>query len=200
MLGRGGLRILVQLGVLWGFGFGAPARAAEAAPALTDSQLVATLHQVNQIEVQAGKLAQQNGSARRVRQYGRTLVRDHRRADRQLRLYARSSRMDVDVAPPAATEADLRAARTRLQNLQTLHGTVFDEDFAGVTMQAHTRAIQLVSSGRRQTTDRRLKAMLAQLALELRQHKQMAADLARPPAGRARRRLRLAGRAPDWSR
>jgi putative membrane protein len=193
---RRGLRVLIQLGALWGIARGLPARAAEATPALADSQLVATLHQVNQIEVQAGQLAQQNGSGPRVRRYGRTLIREHRRADQQLRQYARSSQMDVAVPPPAAAMAELNAARRRLHNLQSLHGSVFDQDFADVTIQTNKRTIRLVNNGRRQTADRRFKAMLGQVALQLRQHQQMAGDLvARSSGKRATGRLRLAGRA-----
>ena len=192
---RGGLRILIQWGALWGIAAGAPAAAAQPPPALTDGQLVAALHQVNQLEAQAGRLAQQNGSAKRVRRYGRMLVRDHRGADRQLRQYARSSQMDVDLPPPAATEAELTTARTRLFNLQALHGSVFDQDFADVTLQMQRRAIRLVDDGRRRAADRHLKAMLAQIALQLRQHRQMAADLAR-----ACPRWQVAGRTPPSSR
>lgn len=196
MGGRSGLRVLIQLGALWGIARGLPARAAEGTPALADSQLVATLHQVNQIEVQAGRLAQQNGSGPRVRRYGRTLIREHRRADQQLRQYARSSQIDVEASPPVAAAAELNAARKRLHNLQSLHGSVFDQDFADVTIQANKRTLRLVNSGRRQTADRRLKAMLGQVASQLRQHQQTAGELvARASRQRAPGRLRLAGRA-----
>lgn len=168
---RGGLRIVMQVAALCGIGLAA--RTAQGSPA--DDQLLATLHQVNQFGVQAGRLAQHNGSTARVRRYGRTLIRDHRQADRQVRQYARSSRMDVVVAP--APEAELTAACTRLHNLQSLHGSVFDQDFAHVTIDTSQRAVELVNRGRRQTTDRRLRVMLGQIALSLRQHKQMAADL-----------------------
>jgi len=184
------------LGALWGIARGLPARAADGTAAVADSQLVATLHQVNQIEVQAGQLAQQNGSRPRVRRYGRTVIREHRRADQQLRQYARSSQMDVEVPPPVAALAELNATRKRLHNLQSLHGSVFDQDFADVTIQANERTIRLVNNGRRQTADRRLKAMLGQFALQLRQHQQMAGDLvARASGKQAAGRLRLAGRA-----
>lgn len=180
---RGGLRRVMVVAALCGIGLAA--RAAQASP--VDDQLMATVHQVNQLGVQAGRLAQHNGSTARVRRYGRTLIRDHRRADQQLRQYARSSELDVGVAAPPSTEAELRAARTRLHNLQSLHGSVFDQDFANVTIETNRRAIELVSRGRRQVTDRRLKVMLGQMALSLRQHKQMAADLVHRRPGLVRR-------------
>lgn len=172
-------RVLVRLGVLCVLVWGLTARAGELAPAFSDDQLLGTLHRINRMQIEAGRMAEKNAAARAVKRYGKTLVREHGRADRDLASYARKTGVDLDAALPAGMNTELTAARTKLNNLQTLHGSVFDQDFANLMVRDHQRAIALVRQGRAQVNDPRLKSMLSQMETELRAHKQTAASLLR---------------------
>ena len=66
---------------------------------------MAQLHQVNRMEIEAGRLAQLRSVTRAVRDYGRMLVVDHTRADGKLRALAQRSHVDLEMS---ALPADLR--------------------------------------------------------------------------------------------
>ena len=55
-----------------------------------DHALVMKIHKINQMEIQAGQLAQRNGSSAKVKQYGQQLVRDHQAADQKITTLAQS--------------------------------------------------------------------------------------------------------------
>lgn len=175
-------RVLVQWAAFCGFAAGGAALAADAAPAFTDGQLVAALHRVNRMEIDAARMAQKNAAGKPVKRFARMLARDHRRADRDLGSYARDRHLGLAATLPAGMTGELTAARTRLSNLQALHGSVFDEDFANLMVRDHQRAITLVRRGRAQASDPRLKTMLGQLARQAREHERAAASLAHTTA------------------
>ena len=55
-----------------------------------DNALVMKIHKINQMEIQAGQLAQRNSSSAKVKQYGQQLVRDHQAADKKITTLAQS--------------------------------------------------------------------------------------------------------------
>ena len=55
-----------------------------------DNALVMKIHKINQMEIQAGQLAQRNSSSAKVKQYGQQLVRDHQAADQKVTTLAQS--------------------------------------------------------------------------------------------------------------
>ena len=55
-----------------------------------DNALVMKIHKINQMEIQAGQLAQRNGSSAKVKQFGQQLVRDHQAADKKITTLAQS--------------------------------------------------------------------------------------------------------------
>jgi putative membrane protein len=55
-----------------------------------DNALVMKIHKINQMEIQAGQLAQRNSSTAKVKSYGQQLVRDHQAADQKITTLARS--------------------------------------------------------------------------------------------------------------
>ena len=55
-----------------------------------DNALVMKIHKINQMEIQAGQLAQRNGSSAKVKQYGQQLVRDHQAADKKITTLAQT--------------------------------------------------------------------------------------------------------------
>lgn len=46
-----------------------------------DEQVIAKVHQANQMEIQIGKLAEQKGASAGVKRYGGLLRRDHQKGD-----------------------------------------------------------------------------------------------------------------------
>ena len=71
---------------------------------MTDERLVTILHDTNKEEIQAGRLAQQQGSSADIKSYGEKLVTDHTKADEQV--MAAASKAGVKPNPSSLTAHD----------------------------------------------------------------------------------------------
>ncbi len=143
---------------------------------LGPGQLVATLHQVNQMEITAGQMAQRNGSSTAVKDYGQTLVRDHQAADDQITNYANSKGMPLNDVP-AEVQKQLQAARAKLASLQNTSGPAFDQPFALMMARGHAKVIDLVEDARPRITDQGLIVLIDRLVPTLREHRRMAENI-----------------------
>jgi predicted outer membrane protein len=86
----------------------------------SDNALVMKIHRVNQMEIKAGQLAQQNSSTARVKSYGQQLVRDHQAADQKLttlaqRLGVTLRDKDFDAAGQQGRDTTMRQRSDTLQ-------------------------------------------------------------------------------------
>jgi len=126
------------------------------------------LHRSNLTEIEAGKLAQDNGHSKATKDYGKMLVSDHTTADDQVRALAKEEKIDLSVGTPVVGSnslADLTA------------GPEFDRRFARSMVDDHKKEIAEVTAARDTTTDAKLKALLAGLLPTLEKHESMAESL-----------------------
>lgn len=165
-------------------GGGAALAQPRAGSALNAAQLVATLHHVNQMEITAGQMAQQNGAAPAVKDLGRTLVLDHQAADDQITNYARSKGMSLDDVPARVRKAQ-QAMRSEMDKLQKMSGPTFDHRFALDMATGHAKVIALVDASRPAVTDEGLVVLLDKLEPTLRKHRQLAENILNHNAGAA---------------
>ena len=177
-------RWLAGLVVAGALATGGGAWAQGAAPALSPSQLVATLHHVNQMEITAGQMAQQNGAAAAVKDLGRTLVLDHQAADDQITNYARAKGMPLMDVPANVKNAQ-QAMQAKLNKLQGMSGSGFDQQFALDMAQGHTKVLALIDASRSTVRDEGLVVLLDKLEPTLRKHRQLAENILDENAGAA---------------
>src|SRR4051812_16678326 len=83
--------------------------------------ILSDIHTTNQLEIQAGQLAQTKGSSAAVKQFGKQLATDHDSADRKVKELASKKGVSFREAPADAESAQKaekdKAAITKLQNL-----------------------------------------------------------------------------------
>jgi putative membrane protein len=149
----------------------------KAAGESADAQIVAKLHHVNQMEITAGKLAQEQGQAKQVRDFGARLMRDHQAADKKLMSYADKAGLDANAMPPAGSNEDAKMEQ-KMDHVRTLSGAAFDREFASLMEEGHQKTIEAVESAQQTVSDPKLKAMLGQLLPTLQKHHHLAAALA----------------------
>lgn len=161
----------------------APAKGTVGDPSWT----VFKLHHINEMEIKAGKLEQQQGESSRVKSFGAQLVRDHQAADRQVMAYARKHKLEV--SGPAvgqaenkenttgAESADEMAMQAEMKRLESLKGAELDRAFLTSMVSGHDKAIDFVRSARGATSDRDLASLLDQLLPSLQKHRDTAATL-----------------------
>jgi len=190
----GGWTVLGLIGALWGGSVLAAPVASSAPPESSapsakaaikaaapehaaEATIVKRLHGMNQMELRAGKMAEKNGHAKAVRDFGATLVRDHEAADKKLAEYAKGAHIDLGATTPDLA-ADMARSRTQMDRLNMLKGAEFDRAFINAMVDDHRQAISFVERARPGVTDPKLKVLLGNLLPTLRKHEEIATKLA----------------------
>lgn len=105
-----------------------------------DTQAIAHQHAVNQLEIDLGKLAQKNGSAK-VKDYGKTLASDHMKADREITAFAKKHGVTTIPADQAMTDQDKKQQADNMSKLRAMKGADFDKEFLNMMVTDHEREV-----------------------------------------------------------
>jgi putative membrane protein len=145
----------------------------------SELQVLAELHDTNQIEIQAGRLAESNGATAAVRGYGQMLVSDHGKNDRQLLGFLREHGQSlVDIKPTnEATNPDAHKAKDTIAKLGRLAGADFDREFLRIMIMDHDKAIAKVDADIATVTNPQLVSLLEQTKPVLVKHRDRAREL-----------------------
>jgi putative membrane protein len=136
-----------------------------------DRQILQKLHDTNQLENQMGRLAQDRGSAKAVKDFGRQLIADHAQADRKIGDYLRQHGLD------ATAFASTTSSDPDHEVLATKSGVAFDHAFALQTAVDHQKALDLLEAARNDTSDDALRTLYDDLLVAVRAHKRAAQGL-----------------------
>ncbi len=164
---------LRQLEVCVSFGlaavlFGGVASSADKPSAADTASVLSKLHHSNQMEVAAGKLAQEKGQSKDVKSFGKMLVTDHSAADKKVTQLAKDEKIDLAEAPMPADKMD---------KLKSASSAEFDKMFASEMLDDHKKDIAEVKEARDGTPDAKLKKLLAAVLPTLEKHRDTAQKL-----------------------
>ena len=137
-----------------------------------DLDVLQKLHDANQTEIQMGHLAEEKGSTKAVKAFGRRLVTDHTAADQKVSDFLR--RHGLDLAALATTSSADAAHKTTADKA----GVEFDRAFASQMVIDHHKLIDLLQDGRRNTGSVELRELYGDFLPVLQAHKRQAQDLA----------------------
>ena len=136
---------------------------AAAADAPSTAEVLSKLHQSDQKEIEAGKLARKNGQSKQVQDFGKMLIKDHADADKKVTALAKQQKIDLPAKAPAADEQmDMKA------------GADFDAKFARDMLDDHKKDIAEVTEARDKTDDPKLKKLLSDMLPTLQKHEETA--------------------------
>ncbi len=148
---------------------------------LSDSELnvMAHVHAVNQLEIDAAKLAEKKGSTQPIKSYAKMIVKDHEQSDRDLNSLAKKH--DQKIAKESATnEADQKEisdARSELDRMKNLKSADFDREFLQFMVDSHDKELAKIDSEVGQVQDPRLSQMIKDLKPVLQRHADEARNL-----------------------
>jgi putative membrane protein len=148
------------------FTFGGSARGADSPDT---AAVLGKLHHSNQMEVAAGKLAEEKGQSKDVKSFGKTLVTDHTASDKKVMALAKTEKIDL---PADAAKPD-----DMMDKLKSASGAEFDKSFAKGMLQDHEKDIAEVKEARDKTTDAKLKSLLTATLPVLEKHRDTAQKL-----------------------
>jgi len=133
-----------------------------------DRSTVQKLHDGNQLEIEMGRLAQDKGSTRVVRDLGRRLETDHTLCDHLLDGFLRKRGTDLSaLATKSSADVDHEMIATKTH-------AEFDRAFELQTVADHQKALDLLDSARVETADDTLRMLYDQLTATLRADKRAA--------------------------
>jgi putative membrane protein len=144
-----------------------------AADAPVTADVLGKLHDSDQKEIQAGKIAEKNGQSKEVRDYGKMLVKDHTAADKKVISLAKKEKIPLGATEPGADEMKDMTA-----------GSTFDERFARDMVDDHKKDIAEVTEARNNTTDDQLKGLLSDILPTLQKHEDAAQKIVDSQASR----------------
>jgi len=103
----------------------APAGALEQTP--TDAQIAAIVVTANEVDIDAGKLAESKGSNPEVKAFGKQMVTDHSGVNKQA--VALVTKLKVKPEDNPTSESLKKGGEDNLKNLKTLSGAAFDKAY-----------------------------------------------------------------------
>ena len=86
------------------------------------------------MEVEAGNLAQQNGSSQRVKDFGAMMVRDHSAASEELKALATSKGFSLPTTMPESDQKHMDMVRN-------MKGKSFDDHYKSMMLDHHTKDV-----------------------------------------------------------
>jgi putative membrane protein len=125
------------------------------------------------VEVQLGKLAVEHAASPDVKQFGRRMVEDHEKANRELMAVVEPKGLAV----PTTLDRQHRQAADRLAKLQ---GPAFDRAYIQAMVKDHEADVKLFRTEAQQGKDPELKRWAANTLPTLDEHLNMARHLATP--------------------
>ena len=146
-----------------------------------DMQVLAHEHAVNQMEIDAGKLAQKQGSTQAVKSYGQMLVKDHTQSDRDITAFAKKHGQTIPAEKATTDEQkkemqDNKDAMVRLKNMK---GADFDREFLQTMATGHDMELAKIDTFVGQVKDPELQTMLKDMKPVLQKHADQARDLSK---------------------
>ena len=151
-------------------------------PKLSDAELdiLAHVHQVNLMEINAGTLARTHSTTPAIKTYGQMLVSDHSKNDRDIQAIARKHHDTIPVEQKAMSAADrqqMNDDEVAMEGLRKLHGADFDREFLQMMVKGHEAELAKLAPELDASMSPDMKNLLEDMRPVLQKHVDMARDL-----------------------
>ena len=149
---------------------------AQAQQGPSDAQIAHIVVTANQVDINAGKVAQKRGASREVREFGKTMVRDHTAVNKQATALVKKLKVTPANNP---TSKDLQKGGTdNLAQLAKLKGKAFDKAYVDHEVTYHQAVIDAVDKTLLPSAQNsELKALIEKVRPSLEQHRDHAKQL-----------------------
>jgi len=139
---------------------------------LTQEQFIQKALSSGQMEVELGRLGEQQAQNQQVKSLASTLTRDHSEANQKLQRIATAKSVSVD-------PQDKSKHQQHLDKIKSQSGAEFDREFVRMVAKHHKKGISQFEKAQTQFDDQELKTFITETLPKLRQHLQMAQTAAR---------------------
>lgn len=119
------------------------------------------------MEVELGKMASDNAASAQVKQFGRSMVTDHGKANEELKALAAKKNITIPAMPGNDHEEEIN-------DLKTKKGADFDKAYMNLMVKAHNEDVNKFEEAANGAKDPEIKAFAAKTLPVLKQHHEMA--------------------------
>lgn len=134
-------------------------------PAISAATFIEKARAGNAFEIESSRLALDKATQPALKNFARTMIDDHTRADQKLVSVVRS----IGQAPGNKVEMEPRQRR-QIESLTAASGTEFDTLYASAQLEAHQMSVQLFQTYAETGTDERLRKFAAETLPVLQGH------------------------------
>jgi putative membrane protein len=147
---------------------------------MTDGEILGKIREINQREIEMGRLAETRAMSKDVKSFGQRLVRDHQNLDKALT--DESKRLNIAITMPEATtdmEKEMQAHHMAIvDKLKSLSGAEFDREFLNLMQAEHSRGTLILTEARERLTNKDLDTFIKTKVIpSFEDHRKMAIDL-----------------------
>ena len=132
---------IVLAGLLFAAG-GANAQGAAASAGPNDAQIASIVVTANQVDIDAGKLAESKGSTNEVKAFGKQMVTDHSGVNQQA--VALVTRLKVTPQDNPTSQSLKAGGVENVKALQALHGAAFDKAYVDHEVAYHEQVLDAI--------------------------------------------------------
>jgi len=169
---------------------------------MTPEKLLKKLHKANQKEIKLGQLAIEQGESEAVREFGRMLVEDHRKADEQVMQLAQQHNIELKdmrekagettrtaTATPGQQDKDAKykemadKEKAEMERIKGLSGQEFDREFTRMMQHDHQTHVQMLQQAQQQEQLQPVRPLITELIPVLQQHETRARELQQQVGG-----------------
>ncbi len=143
---------------------GALAFVAFSAQAADDKDFVEGAAKGNQFEVQAGQMAEKQGKSDMVKQLGKQISADHKKANQQLQKVASQKKFEMPKEP---------ANKGELDDLAGKQGNEFDKEYVELMVKDHKKDIEKYQKQAEESKDPAVRKYAQETIAVLQKHLQM---------------------------
>jgi putative membrane protein len=145
----------------------------------SDVQLLAHFHQVNQMEIELGGIAARNSKSRAVKNFASQIVDDHKRADRQIMMFAKKHGVIIpkEIATSESEQKEMKEATETMDKMRGLKGVDFDREYLHVMATDHDKEVANIDQEAAKAQNPDLAAMIKDMKPVLQRHADTARDL-----------------------
>jgi putative membrane protein len=119
------------------------------------------------MEVQLGEAASKNAASAKVKEFGRRMVKDHTKANGELKSLAAKKNVTLPQTPGADHQK-------HIDDMKTKKGADFDKDYMSMMVDDHEKDVRKFENAANNAKDAELKAFASKTLPVLREHLQMA--------------------------
>jgi putative membrane protein len=145
----------------------------------TELQVVAHYHDLNQMEIELGKVAMKQSSTPAVKSYGEMLVKQHGDADKQLVGFAKKTGQTVPKEKPVtdADKMDKAEQQKSAAAVKKLKGADFDREYLRLMVEGHDKELAKIDTKMGEVQNAELADMLRATKPMLQAHADQAREL-----------------------